>query len=139
MNTTKIIEFDVDCLIKEVRGGENLDFEFLEGNTGGHKGKAFESLHYPWGVHVPLNDNDKYNIDDVQAEIERAKQLLISTINVEVEFRKMLSDDKVTVYFSPANMFSYTNTEAKSIYAFGYVDLKENRLEIQIESNFIVL
>lgn len=141
MEPSKIIEFDIACIAKEIKDYENLNIKFSKSNWIYHEadGASSESRHYLYAAYVTLDENNNYKIEDVEAEIEKVKKLYLSTINNEVEFRKMISEEKPTVCFSPANKFTHVNTEAKSLYVFGYVDLKENRLELQFESNFIVL
>ncbi|MNQ78429.1 hypothetical protein D3C85_933380 [compost metagenome] len=64
--------------------------------------------------------------------LETIKDVFIFTLENEMAQFKGKTDERGTVYFSPANRFNTVNTEAKELYGFQVDD------SIMIESNFIV-
>lgn len=105
-----------------------LDTIYVELDTG-----TVETKHYP----LTVTSGNNYN--DLAHKIKEEKSLFKAHLNeVVTDFLK--ENGSGTLYFSPANKFSTINNPAEIFYVFVYEeDLGDLEVEIQFESNFIIL
>lgn len=114
---------------------QNFDFKYI--NT--HLVYREPTTEMTETLHYPLDSSVTYE-SEIANEIQAAKKTFAATLEDKMsEYKLKNPGNRGTVYFSPANKFCSVNKEARELYLFAYDNRKEGRIDIQFESNFIII
>lgn len=128
-------------LLQSIDIKDKFDYVYLDCICFEHLNETLTTKHYPLDSTLSLKGlsvEDRNKVLDSKIGLIRRLHKISLRENM-LEWIKLNPNKRGTVYFSPASTLATINNEAKVVYVFGVGAIEDDEMQIQSESNYLIV